>query len=209
MIRRFRPPRRPSHATAVAYLALFLALGGTSYAVATGAIGTREVKDNSLRSADIHNNTIRGSDIRNGAITRADLVPGLAPRGPRGLPGRPGTQGPQGLPGAPGEPGSAVAYARVRGDGTVDTSLSKGIAQANVSKPAGNGIYCFRNLAFTPQSVVATIEYNGGNPSESAQATILPNGTNDCAGFTGSEVEVVTASNSTTYANLAFYVAFN
>jgi hypothetical protein len=51
---------RPSHGTVVAYIALFIALGGTSYGLATGSIGSREIKNNSIRSADIHNHTVRG-----------------------------------------------------------------------------------------------------------------------------------------------------
>lgn len=57
----------------VAYLALFVALGGTSYGLATGAIGSREIKDNSVRSRDIRNNTIRGKDVRNGSLKGGDV----------------------------------------------------------------------------------------------------------------------------------------
>ena len=54
-------PRKPSHATIVAYLALFTALGGSAYAAAT--IGSREIRDNSIRSRDVRNNTLSGRDI--------------------------------------------------------------------------------------------------------------------------------------------------
>lgn len=48
-------------------LALFIALGGTSYAVATGSIGTREIANNSVRGKDIRNRTITDRDVkRNG-----------------------------------------------------------------------------------------------------------------------------------------------
>ena len=53
--------KRPSHATIVAYLALFTALGGSAYAAAT--ISSREIKDNTIRSRDIRNQTLTGKDI--------------------------------------------------------------------------------------------------------------------------------------------------
>jgi hypothetical protein len=68
-------PRRPgriSHATVVAYLALFVALGGSAYAAAT--ITGRDVVDRSLTGADIRNGTIRSPDVRR--LTGADLGAG-------------------------------------------------------------------------------------------------------------------------------------
>lgn len=74
---------RPSPAMAVASIALFVALGGVSYGVATGSIDSREIKDNSIRgkdvrnnnltSRDLRNNQVRGIDIRNGTIKGHDI----------------------------------------------------------------------------------------------------------------------------------------
>ena len=66
--------RRPKHATVVAYLALFVALGGTAYAVNT--IGSADVIDNSLVSEDIKNETIRGGDIAPSTIGSSDVFDG-------------------------------------------------------------------------------------------------------------------------------------
>jgi transposase len=64
-VSRFRiPRRRPSAAMAVACCALFVALGGTSYAFAVGSIGTREIRDDSVRSIDVHNRSLKGNDLR-------------------------------------------------------------------------------------------------------------------------------------------------
>jgi hypothetical protein len=57
---------RPSHGTVVAHIALFIALGGTSYGLATGSSGSREITNNSIRSADIRNNTVRAKEVRRG-----------------------------------------------------------------------------------------------------------------------------------------------
>src|SRR3954453_8031725 len=74
-MRRLRP-RRPSPAMVVALLALFVALGGVSYGVATGSIDSREIKNNTVRTKDIRNNHGRGKDIRNSTITGADIKTG-------------------------------------------------------------------------------------------------------------------------------------
>jgi hypothetical protein len=62
----------------VGLLALFLALTGTSYAVATGSINSREIRDNSVRSRDVRNNSVTGRDLRNGRVSGRDLRDGSA-----------------------------------------------------------------------------------------------------------------------------------
>ena len=57
----------------MATIAVFIALGGTSYAVATGSIGSREIKNNGVRGKDIRNNDVRGKDIRAGTIRSSDV----------------------------------------------------------------------------------------------------------------------------------------
>ena len=64
---------RLTYANVVASIALFIALGGTSYGLATGSIGSREIKNNSVRSKDLRNNNVRGKDIRTGTVTGSDL----------------------------------------------------------------------------------------------------------------------------------------
>ncbi len=76
----------------VALLALFVALGGTSYAVIklpAKSVGNRELKTNAVTSAK----------IRNGSVARGDLNPSA----------RIGTRGPRGVPGPAGAPGDAAA----------------------------------------------------------------------------------------------------
>jgi hypothetical protein len=65
--------RRPSPAMVVALISLFLSLGGVSYGVATGAIDSREVLDNTVRSRDLRNNDVRTRDIRNNDIRSWDI----------------------------------------------------------------------------------------------------------------------------------------
>jgi hypothetical protein len=98
-------------------IALFVALGGTSFAVATGSIDGREITNNTVRSEDIRNNDIRSNDVRNGSLLARDFKLGQLPAGPQGPKGDTGPQGPKGdtglqgpkgdtgAPGAQGEPG--------------------------------------------------------------------------------------------------------
>jgi hypothetical protein len=62
---------RFSYSNMVATAALFVALGGTSYAVLH--VGSDDVTDNSLRSKDIRNNTLRSRDIRSRTILGQDV----------------------------------------------------------------------------------------------------------------------------------------
>jgi hypothetical protein len=55
-----------------ATLALFLALGGTSYAVLH--VGSADVVDDSLRSKDIRNNSLRSRDVRDRTISARDVL---------------------------------------------------------------------------------------------------------------------------------------
>jgi hypothetical protein len=60
--------RHLNFANVTSALALFVALGGTSYAIATGSIGSREIKNNSVRGKDIRNRTITSKDVRRNGL---------------------------------------------------------------------------------------------------------------------------------------------
>jgi hypothetical protein len=87
-----------SYANAVATLALFIALGGSSYAaiVITG----KNVKNNSLTTKDIKNRSLLKKDFKAGQLPRG-------PAGRQGSSGAKGDAGPQGGPGPQGAKGDA------------------------------------------------------------------------------------------------------
>jgi hypothetical protein len=60
-----------SYSNVVATAALFVALGGTSYAVLH--VASDDVVDNSLRSKDIRNSTLRSRDIRDRTVLGRDV----------------------------------------------------------------------------------------------------------------------------------------
>jgi hypothetical protein len=66
--------RALSYSNVMATLAVFVALGGSSYAAIT--ITGKDVRDNSLRSADVRNNSLRSADVRNNSLRSADVKNG-------------------------------------------------------------------------------------------------------------------------------------
>jgi len=63
--------RRLTFANSVSLLALFVALGGSSYAAVK--VGTREIANNSVRSQDVRNDTLRTGDIRDNNVFSGDI----------------------------------------------------------------------------------------------------------------------------------------
>ncbi len=96
-----RRSRRLSYANVMSSLALFVALGGVSWAAATlpaNSVGERQLKDNAVTGQKVANGSLRAADFARGA-----LPAGL--QGPAGPAGPPGAAGPRGEPGAKGDKG--------------------------------------------------------------------------------------------------------
>jgi hypothetical protein len=104
----------------VASLALFVTLGGPSYAAKL--IGSGQIKKGAVRTKHVRNGAIRGIDVRNNSLTGADidestlgLAAGTGQPGPKGDQGPQGEPGPKGDKGDKGDPGPSTAYASTRG----------------------------------------------------------------------------------------------
>jgi hypothetical protein len=67
--------RTPSHTTIVAYLALFLALGGVG-AYAASKIDSKEIKRGAIRAKHIERNAVRAKQIQDGGVGKAELGDG-------------------------------------------------------------------------------------------------------------------------------------
>ena len=123
---------KPTPALVVAVTALFISLGGTSYAVSQ--IGSNDIRDDSVRSVDVKDGTIRSADIKDGSVRTSDVADGSLLRKDfrngtvlDGAKGAKGDQGVPGIPGAPGAPGSPGAqgpagagrWVLINADGTI------------------------------------------------------------------------------------------
>jgi hypothetical protein len=84
-----------SYANLTATLALFIALGGTSYAVATlprNSVGPAQLRTNAVGSAEIRRHAVKSSDIGNGSVRLRDISESAR----EALKGQIGPQGPPG-----------------------------------------------------------------------------------------------------------------
>ena len=110
----------------VALLALFFALGGTSYAVAKlprNSVGTKQLKRNAVISSKVKDRSLLARDFRKGQLP-------AGPQGPRGVQGPQGPQGIQGVPGPKGEKGDPT-YKRTVVVSPVGTDTENGTALRN------------------------------------------------------------------------------
>lgn len=142
--------RRPSPGLVISLIALFVALGGTSYAISTlprASVGTVQLKNGAVTAKKIAKRT------------RASLKGRRGPAGPRGqtgstgAPGATGPQGPAGRPGAPGAPGisgyEVVVFGGVFRRGTRSVSFT-------VPCPSGKQVLGGGVATFNQQIVVGT-----------------------------------------------------
>jgi hypothetical protein len=153
---------RPSPALIISIVALFVALGGTGYAL---TVTGKTVKNNSLTGADVKNNSLTTKDIKDRSLRARDFLGGELPGGGGGgsAPGKPGSNGSN---------GSALGYARVNGNGTIDPTASKNVAL--ISKFA-TGHYCLNYTGGTASNFVATIDVSGADSRKSrVSGTAVP-----------------------------------
>lgn len=94
---------RVTYANVMATIALFLSLGGTSFAAYS--LSGRDVVNETLTGADVRNGSLTSPDVRDGSLLAVDFRKGQLKAGPKGVQGEPGTQGPQGIQGDNGETG--------------------------------------------------------------------------------------------------------
>ncbi|HKG43371.1 MAG TPA: hypothetical protein VKB10_03900 [Gaiellaceae bacterium] len=185
----------------IALLALFIALGGTTYAASTALIGK-----NTVASPQVVNGSLQTKDLSK--KTRKTLKGSRGLRGLQGARGLTGATGAQGVPGTAGAAGTAVAYAHVLANGTVDAANSKNIANANIAHPAA-GIYCFSGLSFTIHSVVTTPDAYG--PTDGILVNPTFHGTppfGGCASGVNGRVRTTTVAAPSTPGDHPFYIWF-
>jgi hypothetical protein len=138
----------------VGYIALFAALGGTSYAAVSlkpGSVTSRALASGSVTHTKLAAKSVTSGDIRDGTIKAGDLAPAMAKTlgvgaagatgstgssGGRGGTGSTGKAGPAGPAGPAGANGDASIVARARGTGSVSAPHG-----ASTSVPIGSATW--------------------------------------------------------------------
>src|SRR5947208_2068249 len=147
------PRTHLTYANVTATLALVFAMSGGALAAKHYLINsTKQISPKVLKA-------LKGKTGKAGATGKD------GPAGKEGAPGPPGKEGPKGEEGPEGEeglegeegpegpPGSALAYAHVNANGTLDTTnTSSNIESGNV-KHTVTGVYEFTGLPFAVHSV--------------------------------------------------------
>jgi hypothetical protein len=126
---------RLTYANVTATLALFSALGGTSYAAATlskNSVGSAQIRANAVGASEIRSRAVSSSEIRDRSISLRDLA--LSTR--TSLRGGTGPAGPAGPTGPAGPAGTAYSAAINSGGAKV-----AGNARDNVNHPGGSNEY--------------------------------------------------------------------
>ncbi len=126
---------RLSYANITATLALFTALGGTSYAAASlarNSVGPTQIRSNAVGSSEIRRNAVASSEIRDRSVRLGDI----STRARNALRGPQGPAGPTGATGPAGPAGTADRAAINSGGGKV-----LGTARDNVIHPGGSNEY--------------------------------------------------------------------
>jgi hypothetical protein len=140
----------------IALLALFVALGGTSYAAATlaaNSVGTRQLRNGAVTSKKVRDRSLLAKDFKRGQLPRgvrgpAGAVGPAGPVGPAGAPGATGPQGPQGPQGPRGETGTVDPSAAGRvasetfqgGEAGVAGSTYNRVGSATITTPAAGRV---------------------------------------------------------------------
>jgi hypothetical protein len=95
--------RRPSPAMVVALVALFVALGGASYAAF-------KLPKNSVGTPQLKKGAVTGAKVKSGSLLASNFKAGQLPAGPKGAQGAKGEQGKDGEKGPQGPGATTLTY---------------------------------------------------------------------------------------------------
>jgi hypothetical protein len=122
-----------TYANVMATVALFVALGGGSYAalgLGRNSVGARQIAPNAVHRSELASRSVGSGEVINGSLLSEDFrIPPRALKGPKGDRGPIGPVGPRGIPGprgVDGLPGATnvvvrlgTAYEALPGGGTL------------------------------------------------------------------------------------------
>jgi hypothetical protein len=183
-----------SYANVMATVAVFIALGGTSYAVSQlprNSVGPKQIRTGAVGASEIHTSGVRSKDIKDRGVALRDISLGAR----NSLRGQTGSTGPQGPPG----PAVATLSAAVlpageiaRGQGTtspVSNHTNEGVYRVDFNRDVSA---CF---------AVATISRSPTQSASGAIAAEMGSGAGD-----RNSVYVYTSNSSGALADLPFHL---
>jgi hypothetical protein len=150
--------RKPSHATVVAYLALFVALGGSSYAAVK--VGSKQIVNNSVASGDIRNNSLTTKDVHDRSLLAKDFKSGQLPRGATGA---------QGATGAAGSPAGSVIQGSTSDDLTNSFSTEERFPPSGFSD--AEPLFADVHWSVTPNTPIVVRDLVGRIPTAPGQGS--------------------------------------
>jgi hypothetical protein len=209
--------RNPSPALVIACLALFVALGGTTYAAVTlprNSVKAKRIAKDAVGASEIKKSAVRTGEVKNGTLRAGDFAAGQLPQGPKGDPGQNGTDG------APGADGAPDVFARVGLEAGRPLQAGntppqfRGLEQANVvagEAGAATGTTCF-DLPSRPASAMVVLDNadTGAADRNLVASVSIDRGEDlgDCpAAFNDARVRIVDG-NTETAQNARFFVWF-
>jgi hypothetical protein len=189
--------RRPSAAMVVALLALFVAMGGSVYAA--NKLSGKTIIKNSLPGNRIKKNSVTGTQVKESTL-------GTVPSATNAASATNATNATNAVNATTAS--GPVAWAQVSKNGAL--VAGRGISQANIVEPYGDGEYCFKNLGFAFKSLQANIDARDVG-SEDVTLQVAVGDPLDCqfgTGGSGTEAGVVTGNGGTVLPNAGFFVWF-
>ena len=150
--------KAPSPAFVVSLLALFVALGGTTYAATSlpaNSVGTKQLKKNAVTAAKIKNGAIVASKVNPAGLTVPEAI--HATSADSATSAVHATSATNATNAANAQP---VAFAHVSSSGVLDTADSKNVTGVTRLGPSG---YCLTGIPFAVRGGQATADENDSN----------------------------------------------
>lgn len=165
-----------SYANVTSSLALFVALGGVSYAAVTlpaNSVGTRQLRRNSVTGAKVENHSLTAADIAGGlpagptgAAGPAGATGAAGPQGVAGAQGPVGATGPQGPVGAAGAQGPSGVLTTKSFTGSIGTITGTGTGIGDWKFVGGTEAV----TVVSGQRITATATFALGAPTDTTVA---------------------------------------
>jgi hypothetical protein len=153
-------------ANVVAFLALAVALGGTSYAAITlprNSVGPKQLKANAVMSAK----------VKNGSLLKKDFKAGQLPAGAQGPAGAPGAKGDKGETGASAAPLFGSAYSVTGSDFHARNSGTYYTGAGAVTTDALGGDFVYRFQLPQGATIKRVVVYYGDQEATKNLAFII------------------------------------